>query len=182
MRLVINLDDFRPATAPEPLAETASGKGKVIQVAFRELDRLERNLDGLNDLPSTEGYEVGDVTVHTNALVVTLIQLVERNDEVRWARLARFDERTFVDWLLGHRSRRNRLEREIRRQRCDHDFNKRSCRKCGEPKPVKYRVCRRRPRSWTATRSNFDRPPICRRRQGHAGACSWEGDPGSFTQ
>jgi hypothetical protein len=180
MCIVIDLAD-RPKATPTKRPATP---GRVIPVAFRELDQLEERLDGLSELPPVEGHEPGDVTLHTDGNVVSIVELVEDDDGHgrAWERVAVYDEATLVDWLLQHRSVRRRLLKRIAQKRCAHDYglNGRAtrCCKCRQERPVKYRQCRARPAAWSGAASKYDRTPICRRRRDHDGPCSWEGDPG----
>lgn len=171
------IDLTRPPDRPAP----NPGGGKVLRVAFGELGRLEQKREQLYEWPAPEDHELGHVTIHADGEAFWILELCRGpGGEPGWVVRGRYRQAEMQTYLVSVRATANRLDRMIAQRRCAHDFDKRrKCVHCGTVKPPKYRLCRRRPGSWVNEASRYDATPICRRRQGHDGDCSWASDPGS---
>lgn len=187
MSIVIDLDAHRPDSTPEPL--DPAGHAQVIHFPEQgrvgdEVLRLQQRVNDLaHDYPDPDEYEEGHVTLHTDGVLVAIIELVvDENGHRYWDARTKYDQKKLISHFYDRSAHRRRTQRRIKQLNCAHTFNRRECTKCGAEKPRKYRNCRSRPTSWTwrkkdGTKSCFERSPTCRRRLGHEGDCSWEHDP-----
>lgn len=178
MAIVIRLDDYRTKRPTKTLS--ASNADNVIRVAFGGANRIRVQLEEMAALPEPSLDDLGLATIHSDGRSVTVLEAVKMGDgELGWDIIATFDEDKLRRYLFKQRAVRNRLQRRIKRAECEHEFGRERCSLCGEPRPRKYRICGRRPRTWVAAQSAYKHTPRCRRREGHEGDCSWKSDPGS---